>query len=278
MIKSILLRKIFFFFVYFGFVLNKATTKSKISSFYKKLKVKKFDLIILGQPHHDGSYCIPDALKDVKHCISFGIGNNIDFELDLAKKKIHSTCFDGTVNNLPLSNSYINFVKKNVMPKSSFLNSLFPEDNKNFRSIDINTSIGSIFKKYNDNDEFILKMDIEGHEYKNILDISEQLLDKFKILVIEFHFMNLIIKKDNFNVLNQCFQKLLKNFYIVYIQQGYDNNYIQKIKGNYLFTTLEISFLRKDCFYTVEDCEKLINLNWRKDKKVPNKLIYNVNF
>lgn len=269
-------KNIYSFLLYLGFDIKRTTFKSKIRLFYKNLKVKKFDLIILGKPHHDGSYCIPDALEDVKHCISFGVGNNIDFELDLAKKKIHSTCFDGTVNNLPLSNPYIKFVKKNVMPKSSFLNSLFPEDNKSFQSIDLNTSIGDIFKKYNDNDEFIFKMDIEGHEYKNILDISDQLLDKFKILVIEFHLMNLVIHKNNFNVINHSFQKLLKNFFIVNINQVYDDNYIRKIKGNYLFTTLEISFLRKDCFNKIEDCKKLINLNWRKDKTEPNKLIYDI--
>jgi hypothetical protein len=42
-------------------------------------------------------------------------------------------------------------------------------------------------QRVEDSDDLLLQMDIEGAEYKILLDISEELLRRFRILIIEFH-------------------------------------------------------------------------------------------
>ena len=44
--------------------------------------------------------------------------------------------------------------------------------------------------------EILLQMDVEGSEYEIINRIKEANLNKFKILVIEFHYFEQIFNKD----------------------------------------------------------------------------------
>lgn len=263
----------------FGRQILKATAKEKIFLFYKALQPINFPLIIIGNRNCDGSYILPDDLVGVNHCITFGIGKDISFELDLAqKKKILSTCFDGTIAHLPIKNKCIKFVKKNIAPSNFFLNSLFPRPDYNCDYIDINSAVCKILNNLDEKNDYILKMDIEGNEYKNILDLEERYLERMRILVFEFHFLNQIIYPDKFSIISSCFQKLLKNFYIVSINQTYDNNFIASYGQSFLYTTLEISFLRKDRFKKIKKTQFMESLNFNLDKKVPNKLIHKTLF
>ena len=58
--------------------------------------------------------------------------------------------------------------------------------------------------------DLILQMDIEGAEYRNLLSTSKSLLNRFRILVIEFHdFSELLINKTNLD-LAQAFTMIRK--------------------------------------------------------------------
>ena len=262
----------------FGRQILKATSKEKIFSFYKTLQPIKFPLIIIGKKNCDGSYILPDDFVDVNHCITFGVGSDVSFELDLVEKNILSTCFDGTIEHSPSKNDCIKFVKKNIAPSNFFLNSLFPQSRHNCDYTDINSAVCRILNNSGEKNDFILKMDIEGDEYKNILDLKEEYLERMRILVFEFHFLNQIIYPDKFSIISSCFQKLLKNFHIVSINQTYDDNLIASYGQSFLYTTLEISFLRKDRFEKIEKVQSMESINFRIDKKEPNRLIHKTLF
>lgn len=93
--------------------------------------------------------------------------------------------------------------------------------------------------------DLILQMDIEGAEYEVILDIAKENLNKFRILVIEFHQMSLLLDKHAFRYIKQVFQKILENFEVIHI---HPNNCLPVLKfGKYdVPPVLEFTFLRKD--------------------------------
>ena len=88
-------------------------------------------------------------------------------------------------------------------------------------------------------------MDIEGGEYDVILDTNNDILKKFRILVIEFHQLNNLIVESGFNLISLAFRKILKDFEIVHI---HPNNWRKPILyGDYeIPPVIEVTFLRKD--------------------------------
>jgi hypothetical protein len=120
--------------------------------------------------NQDGGYVIVNHLE--YDCfISCGIGNDIGFELEFCSKYPDVPCiaYDGTINELPKSNTRIQFVKKNIGPVST----------------ESCTNLHDVLEKYHN---IYLKMDIETFEYRWLQTLSVDHLQRIKQLVIEFHF------------------------------------------------------------------------------------------
>ena len=139
---------------------------------YKKIRVG---------PKEDGGYVLlKEPSKNTKNLLSFGVEDNIDFEIDFNKKfkpnKI--SLFDHTVNKLPKKTKF-SFIKKGLSDKK----------NNKFETLK------SISKNFDNNN--ILKMDIEFDEWKIFENIEIETLIKFKQIICEFHLfcMNDFISK-----------------------------------------------------------------------------------
>lgn len=128
---------------------------------YPKLRLGK---------NNDGGYIIAD-IPDVKYkvLLAGGISNDISFEEDFVKK-YDAKCFalDGTIKKLPKENAKIEFIKKNIG---------FDNNNKETNLHDIIDANKNIF----------VKMDIEGGEIPWIKSLSNEQIDKFDQIVMEFH-------------------------------------------------------------------------------------------
>ena len=137
------------------------------------LKVYNFDKKIRCGANHDGGYVIAELEGGYDLYISAGISDEESFSRDFINKydmcESNSFGFDGTIDNYPYQyTNKISFIKKNI--------NSFNDDN--------NTDLNFLITKY---DRIFLKMDIEGGEYPWILSMSEELLQNFKQIVIEFH-------------------------------------------------------------------------------------------
>ena len=115
-------------------------------------------------------YLIPKDLDDIDKNYSAGVGSLTKFENDLQKNyKINSKMLD------------FNNINQDILPKNSeFLKkklSLVSNENQ----ITINDWIDD------EDEEIILKIDIEGDEYINLASISNKKLTKVRILIVEFH-------------------------------------------------------------------------------------------
>lgn len=132
----------------------------------------------------DGGYVILDGFT-YDFFIGCGIDKEVSFENDFCQKyNIPCVAFDGTVNGIPDTKENIRFVQKNISGTES----------------DTTTNLHDLIK---DKENIFLKMDIEGGEYDWLPSLSEEQLNKFAQIVIEFHYPFTKEKTDCLEQLNK---------------------------------------------------------------------------
>lgn len=186
-------------------------------------------LIRIGAPG-DGGYLVPDDLDGIHDCFSPGVSTVADFELDLAKRGIRSFLIDYSVETAPVSHPLIQFERK-------FLG--LTNDDVYLRLDDWTAAMAP------GGSDFILQMDIEGAEYDVLFDVSEQTLQKFRILIIEFHHLDKLMIAGDFKLFDLVFRKLSKYFDVVH---NHPNNCALPHRyGSFeIPPIMELTFLRKD--------------------------------
>jgi hypothetical protein len=222
-----------------GCLINKSVSTNNLETIYQKLRPYQspFDLIRLGCDG-DGGYLLPNDLEGVVSCFSPGVDNQASFEKDLLEKYgIGSHLADYSVDASPKDYHPLSFEKKYI------------GSHDNDPSITLENWIKSR-SGFNEKNDFILQMDIEGSEYDTILSTPPYLLNQFRIIIMELHWVDqwgLIV----FNkIANAFLGKLLNLFNIVHI---HPNNCepLTNINGCLVPPVLEITLLRKDRFNSV---------------------------
>ena len=93
--------------------------------------------------------------------------------------------------------------------------------------------------------ELLLQMDIEGSEYNSIINMSDYLINRFRIMVIEFHSLQDLWYPHFFNLSQTVFNKILQTHICVHIHpnncSGIDSRLGVKIPREAEFT-----FVRKN--------------------------------
>jgi Methyltransferase FkbM domain len=139
---------------------------------------------------------------------------------------------DNSVNGPPIDSARIHFEKK-------FLGST--DDGVYMR---LQTWMSKIAARIPKGD-LLLQMDIEGGEYDVLLHTPDELLKRFRILVIEFHNLHASFETPGYVLINFVFRKLLNNFMVVHIHPN--NGWpIRKRNKIEVPPVMEFTFLRKD--------------------------------
>jgi hypothetical protein len=187
-------------------------------------------LIRLG-PDSDGGYLVPDDFEGIEACFSPGVSTIAGFEKDCANRGMEVFMADKSINQLPENHSRFHFLKK-------FISSTNDAD-----FITLDTWVNQVLP--NKTSDLLLQMDIEGYEYETIFSLSDQLLNRFRIIVVEFHWMHLLWSKPYFDLSSRAFAKLLHSHSVVHI---HPNNLGKTVKRNNVEIPelLEITFLRND--------------------------------
>jgi len=214
----------------FSFFLR-SPNRDEVLRFIKTLKpyATEHPLVRIG-PAFDGGYLLPNDFEGIQSCYSPGVGGSSNFELDLAKRGIHSYMADASVDGPAAPHPLFSFEKK-------FLGDVDAGDY---------TTLGSSVNRHTANDNnLILQMDIEGGEYPVIASTSEETFSKFRIICIEFHNLHLMWDRESLDNLNIVFNKLLKNFTIVHLHpNNYESGFVKN--GVTIPPVLEITLLRND--------------------------------
>ena len=171
-----------------------------------KLKFKplsSFNLIRCGR-NFDGGYLLTkNSIINSNALVSFGILDDCSFEEDFLKiKSVECYCYDHTVNSsywkkrifndfgAAIFNLNYKFFKNTLIRYFEFKR--FFKKKTNLLKIDTikKGSLDTIISKHNLKDNFFLKVDIEGSEYRILDDIIHN-QDKLSGIIIEFHDLDL---------------------------------------------------------------------------------------
>jgi hypothetical protein len=120
----------------------------------------------IGSPH-DGGYVVVDDWTDVVGVLSGGAGDNIDFELEAARRGAVVHLYDHTVPDLPGSDA--DLVAFHREPLGS-----------------IGTTLVEALERMPSDGDLLLKVDIDGGEW-DLLSDSNVDLSRFRQVVFEFH-------------------------------------------------------------------------------------------
>jgi hypothetical protein len=88
-------------------------------------------------------------------------------------------------------------------------------------------------------------MDIEGAEYPVLLNASDRVLRRFRIIIVELHTLDRLIDPVAFALITSALNRVLEHFHVVHI---HPNNNVRPVRvaGITIPRLLEITFLRRD--------------------------------
>jgi len=188
-------------------------------------------MIRLGPQNGDGGYLLPDALEGVTACFSPGVSNVSGFERDCAEMGMKVFMADHSVDAPAEEHSNFHFIKKFVGGTTSGI----------YISLDdwVRETLHA------DRGDLLLQMDIEGQEYEVIFSASEELLNRFRIMIIEFHDLDQLFSRPFFRIASRVFEKLLQTHVCVHL---HPNNCCGLVKrdGLEIPKIMEFTFLRRD--------------------------------
>jgi hypothetical protein len=171
---------------------------------------------------------MPDDLDGVAACVSPGVSTEVGFDRDIADSGIDVYLADASVAGPPIQHERFRFTPK-------FLDTYNSET-----TITLNDYCQKIGDGKSD---LILQMDIEGAEYRVLATASEQVLRRFRIMVIEFHRLDRLYSRAAFPEIKSVFMKLLCNHRVVHI---HPNNFLAPVIRLGIPPVLEFTFYRSD--------------------------------
>lgn len=188
------------------------------------------ELIRLG-PKGDGGYLLPNDLVGIQACFSPGISSVSGFEKDCADLGIKVYLADKSIDRPADEHELFHFTKKFVgaisdngfMTLENWVDSSMPDTKS----------------------DLLLQIDIEGFEYEVFLSTSEDILQRFRIIVAEFHQLDQLWSRPFFNFASRAFDKVLQAHTCVHIHPNNCCGHL-KINGIDIPRVMEFTFLRKD--------------------------------
>ena len=186
-------------------------------------------LVRLG-PATDGGYLVPDDLDGIEACFSPGVSFVSGFEKQCAERGMKVFLADGSVDGPADDHDLFSFTK-------NFIGS-FPADG--FLTLD-GWVEGSLATRDTD---LMLQIDIEGFEYEVFLSASAALMNRFRVIVVEFHTLDKLFVHSYFKIANRVFEKILSTHACVHI---HPNNVGPVKRGDIIIPPLmEFTFIRRD--------------------------------
>lgn len=211
--------------------LTKRTKASDVLALIQRLRPQDCgkDLIRIGG-HGDGGYLIPDDVEGIEYCFSPGVSTVTRFENELADRGIRSFLADYSVDAPAIERPEFTFDKKFIGPA----------DQGNYMTL------ASWKAKYLDgySGDLLLQMDIEGAEYEVILSTPESLLNQFRVIAVEFHFLDRMFDASQFPTIASTFEKLLSLFHVAHIHPNNIGGSVT-LDGIEVPKLLEFTFLNK---------------------------------
>jgi hypothetical protein len=214
-----------------GFYITKRTKTEDVLGLIQNLRPQDCgkELIRIGG-QKDGGYLIPDDLEGIEYCFQPGVRNIADFENHLADLGIKSFLADYSIDEPPI-----------IRPEFTF-NKIFLGSSGHGNFITFASWKDKYIKDYAG--DMILQMDIEGGEYEVIINMPDSLLGQFRIMAIEFHYLERLFDPFVFKLFSSSFEKILRQFHVVHLHPN-NTGGIAKMGDIEIPRVMEFTFLNK---------------------------------
>lgn len=134
----------------------------------------------------DGGYVMLDYGLEHANVYSFGIGNDVSWDLDMAALGCNVFQYDHTIANLPTHHPNFHYFHHGIAQQHEF--------NGLMRTLpDLIEQNGHLHRN-----DLILKMDIEGTEWDVLRTLPARTLEQFSQIVVELHELVTVKKPDQF--------------------------------------------------------------------------------
>jgi hypothetical protein len=220
-----------------GLTYSRQSSVPKIHDLFRKLWPMNVEMHL----KKCGDYLIPENIGSVDVLFSPGVGFNSDFELHFADQGVPCYMADASVDAPSVQHENFHFLKRYIGPKSD----------GEFISLE-----DWINANYTEGQNAILQMDIEGAEYQSIMALPHETLRRFKMIVMEVHYLNFLASQEGLALGNTFFNYLLKYFTVVHLHV---NNYLRPVrfKGLNFPQDIEITLIRSDLVRSVKPVDVL---------------------
>lgn len=211
-----------------GIYVDPFISTEQFLSTFRKLRpyCSNLELIRIGGSS-DGGYLIPNDLEGVLTAFSPGVANTVSFEEDLLQRGISSHLADYSVECPPHNFRAASFTKKFIGGYES----------------DVYTTLEKWVRDRAapNEDSMLLQMDIEGFEYLTLLCTPVSTLARFRIIVVEFHSIDLWGQADFNPIIETILEKLSSHFYVSHIHPNNAGGVVS-ISGLSVPRLLEVTF------------------------------------
>lgn len=177
----------------------------------------------------DGGYLVPDDLEGIGALISPGVNYECSFDRSVADRGIDVFMADASVSGPPEQHPRFHFSK------------LFLDTYESEQTITLDAFCAPVAPGR----DLLLEMDIEGAEYRVLASASQRLIDRFRIIVLEVHYLQALLTPFGFQQIEACFDRLRRTHEVVHI---HPNNAMRPVTRGDLSIppALEITLYRKD--------------------------------
>jgi hypothetical protein len=179
-------------------------------------------------PDRDGGYIMLDDLEGSGEVLSFGIGNQIGYDLVLAQKGKRVFMYDHTIDGLPYEHPNLFFRKSGIGPSDT--------EDANLFTLTYHIEAEGLSER----DDLILKLDVEGAEYDSILATPFEVLRMFRQVIIELHDLLRLGEPEFRQQFIQFMQKMTDCFTIVHVH-GNNCRPISIVDGHVVADVIELS-------------------------------------
>lgn len=214
-----------------GFCVRRSVSKSKMQQMLRFLapQASSIELVRLGGAA-DGGYLVPDDLEGIAACFSPGVDYTATFERDLVDRGIPCFLSDRSVDGSPFDHELVSFQKK-------FIDVVNDEGNVTLNSwVKDNSAAGQ---------DLLLQMDIEGAEWRVLLDTEIDVLKRFRIIVLELHNIHHAFESSMHDIVTACLTKLNSAFEVVHVHPNNAGGTVEA-DGLVIPKLIEVTYHRKD--------------------------------
>lgn len=212
-----------------GYVLARKT--AELLAKLQPHKSSDIEMIRVGRDG-DGGYVMADLFSGVDAAYSFGIAEDVSWDIHFADKDIPVFMYDHTISGLPCEHRNFNFFRVGICGR---------EAQSGMKDVGF-----LIRENGHSGKNLLLKMDIEGYEYPAIDAMSEDDISCFTQITCEMHdLQDLLFDFERHQLISRCLTRILSHMHCVHLHANNVGGVVEA-HGVSLPRLLEITFVRKD--------------------------------